>query len=178
MKIYIPSHLRNIGVIEMLYQMIKNTPDTADSTDSFSDYRYTLRTDPVRKFLNLTYPSAWSEQDKENKINYLSSLFYSVKGTFKVLDYIIAFGILSDWEDRDSVNKITYSSRKISIHLKSIGTDKTLFCDYLEKFLCALLYFDELDITIDEISSDIADNAVISINSGYSYYTNYDFVEE
>ena len=163
----------------MLYNMILGYENSAstDDSDSFSDYRYTLKTDPVRKFLNLIYPSDWRTRDGETvtkeKINYLSSLFYSVKGTFKVLDYITAFGILTDWTTKDTTSVLTYTARKISVKVKSISVDKNLFCDYFEKFLCALLYFDELDISVDKVITEITDSAVSSINHGLWFYQYY-----
>ena len=83
MKIYIPSHLRKIGLIDMMYQMISHYTTLLESSeDSFDDYHYILKIDPVRKFLNLVYPNSWPEEIKEETITYLSSMFYSVKGTF------------------------------------------------------------------------------------------------
>lgn len=179
MEVYIPKHLLKVGIIKMLHEMIGQYQlQEAEESDSFSDYRYTLKTDPVRKFLNLIYPTSWAKADGEEvtkeKINYLSSLFYSVKGTFKVLDYILAFGILTDWTTKDTTSTLTYSARKISVKVKSITVDKDLFCDYFEKFICALLYFDELDISVDKVLTEITDSTVASINHGIWFYQKYD----
>ena len=175
MKIYIPKHLRKIKLIDMLYNMIRNYEYTAE-TDSFSDYQYIMKTDPVRRFLNLIYVG--EEDEKIEKINYLATLFYSVKGTYKVLDYITAFGILKDWENIDTTTQITYTVRTLSMTVESISVDKTLFCEYFEGFICALLYFKSIILDIGEIRAEVDGNAVTSINSGSFLFQYYEAKEE
>ena len=175
MKIYIPSHLRKIGLIDMMYQMISHYTTLLESSeDSFDDYHYILKIDPVRKFLNLVYPNSWPEEIKEETITYLSSMFYSVKGTFKVLDYLVNYGILSGWTNKDVTSQISYSSRKVSISIALVTQDEKLFCEYLEQFLCALLYFDELEISIEKIETEVNDRSTTSINHKASFYQYYE----
>lgn len=69
-------------------------------------------------------------------------LFYSVKGTFQVFKYLDQFKII------DATYR--YTTRSITIELSDIGNavEKDRFCQALEDFLSALLYFEELRITI------------------------------
>lgn len=187
MKIYIPKHLRSIPIIGKFCNIIKAYSEGSQtSVDPFSSYQFSLKNDPVKKFLdlsasqNLVYFSFRGKDYKYNKdtgiiqlkvsegnfvdvdkgssdysillrlaktavspdINYLSMLFYSVKGTFQVFKYLDQFKII------DATYR--YTTRSITIELSDIGNavEKDRFCQALEDFLSALLYFEELRITI------------------------------
>ena len=83
MKIHVPIHLRKIEVIDQMCKMIEEYGENfyIDTTDSFENYYYYLKLDPVKRFLNLCISRSdlYSGQDYEVVINYLSRLFYSVK---------------------------------------------------------------------------------------------------
>lgn len=194
MKIYIKEHLREIPIINQLYNMVveygKAYED--DDKDSFDDYRYHLRNDAVLRFLDYVVPSeeefterSLDPSSRSSYINYLSALFYSVKGTYKVLDFILDYDLFQTSkgdpdQTPDTTTKISYTARTISIEIENLpGTlDRDLFCSYLEKFLYTLLYFESLSITINSTSAEIVDTTIASLNHGEAFYQYYEAREE
>lgn len=169
MKIYIPKHIRSLPIIDNLRKMM-SAYKSDQQVDSFSSYRDFLKVDPVYKFLNLVYQGG--NEDKDVVLSYLSTLFYRVKGTYKVIDFLVSFGILGDWKTVKG-EKATYSGRKITVYIPKISLDKDLYCTYLKNFLGALLFFEELYIEIGEIDIDIKGDISSTIESGnfnYNYY--------
>lgn len=196
MQIYIPEYLRQrIPVLQQLYEVIseygKMYPEQAD--DSYSDYRYSLRNDAVIRFLDyvvpgiedyrLRFPGITDEELETlrlENIKYLTALMYSVKGTYKVLDYLTEYDLFQtssgkDIQTPDTTTKVTYTKKSISISISSLPNsfDRDLFCEYLEKFLSALLYFESLTIIIDTISTKISDSTTTSLNHGEAFYQSY-----
>lgn len=99
-------------------------------------------------------------------LNYLTALFYSVKGTFRVFDYLRDYNIIDLVE-----SEIKYTVKSISVTVKSIdGITSSQFCDSFEKFLSALLFFEKLSITIKSNSLSVSDNLLTRINHGNIYY--------
>ena len=98
--------------------------------------------------------------------------------SFSDYQYITAFGILKDWENIDTTTQITYTVRTLSMTVESISVDKTLFCEYFEGFICALLYFKSIILDIGEIRAEVDGNAVTSINSGSFLFQYYEAKEE
>lgn len=170
MKIYIPKHIRSIPIIDSLRKMmLEYSKRKKETVDSFSGYKDSLKVDPVYQFLNLVYPEGW--EDKDTKLAYLSNLFYRVKGTYKVIDFLVSFGILGSWEE--PAGKATYNGRKISIYIPKIKYDRDLYCTYLKNFLDALLFFDELFIEVGEIEMEVKGDVSSRIEHNtfnYRYY--------
>lgn len=106
------------------------------------------------------------ERERKKKINYLSSLLYSVKGTFKVLEYLKQFGILGD----SKILGLTYTTKSIEIRIDAIKVDRDLFFSMLEAFLGALLYFEELTIKVGESKIELGGNLKVNIDTGEFYY--------
>lgn len=137
--------------------------------DSFSDYQWSLSNDPVKRFIDLCLPK--DLVDRQDTINYLSALFYSVKGTYKVFDYLIFHNLIDS-----SRSRITYTAREIKIEISKIGVNKEIFCSALEDFLEALLYFESLKIYIDDIDLEMTGNLTTQLNHGEVYYQYYEAV--
>ena len=136
------------------------------------------RYDPVKKTVytiednNLTDTGYWDdkllpviEEERKRKINYLSSMFYSVKGTFKVLEYLKLFGIFGN-----SLKDIRYTTKSIDIKIDSISVDRDQFFSMIEAFLGTLLYFEELNITIGESKIEFSGELKVNIDTGEFYY--------
>jgi hypothetical protein len=197
MQIYIPKYLgERIPILKQLSEIVtgygkKYSKD--EDIDSFSDYKYSLRNDSVVRFLDYVIPdidefkSRFPDQDetniiqlRNNHISYLTVLFYSVKGTYKVLDYITEYDLFQTSKGKksqgqDLTTKIAYTTKSISIEIQSIPVtlDRGVFCSYLEKFLNELLYFEFLTINIKTISAEITDSTTTTLNHGDAYYQYY-----
>lgn len=168
MKIYIPKHLREIKIIEQLYQMMTSYGEQAvDEIDSFSDFQWSLSNDPVKRFLGLCIPKKddQTSEDYSSNINYLATLFYSVKGTYKVFDYLLYYSVI----DSDK-SKINYTARSISIEIGEILVGKDLFCSAMEDFLKTLLYFESLEIIINSAGINLEGSIVNHLGHGEIYY--------
>lgn len=175
MKVYIPSHLRKIEIVDQMARMIQeySTNYYVSNTDSFDDYYYSLRNDPVKKFLNLciSEDSIGGDQNYEDVINYLSRLFYSVKGTIKVFDYMRSFLNLKFEGD------IVYTTKYIEFNLADITlSDENLFYESMRDFLEALLYFQELRVNIGTVNLILTGNIDNFVGSNLTCYN--EFVAE
>lgn len=204
MKVFIPKHLREIPIINRLYEMIKAYSEdevwNSETPDPFDDYRFSLKIDPVKKFLELCIPYRVSlyidgvpaildsdkkeaiidsvgvpwedafydlvESERRERITYLSRMFYSVKGTYRVFDFILGFEIF-----RTTKCDINYTTRSIQIYISEISIDRDLFCSALEGFLSALLYFESLQIIIGSTRTRLTQELGTSINYGEMFYT-------
>ena len=161
MNIYIPNHIRKIGIVDKMCKLIEaySTAYKDNSADSFNDYYYYLNTDPVKKFLHFCIPeSEWNtngehkNEDYESVISYISRLFYSVKGTCKVFDLMKKYLNLE-------IDNITYNVKTLSFTISEVilvDIDEKVFYDSLIDFLNALLYFGSANIQIDVIKLHIA----------------------
>ena len=151
MRVYIPKHLRNIKIVDQMCNLIQVYSEvTKLDRDSFDDYQYFMKTDPVRIFLKIIIKEdstgqyvLGTEQNYQAVIDYLAELFYSVKGTTKVLDYMhtfLGFGSGDNWYD--------YTPQLLQLTINSSDlSDTGYFNTALVNFLNALMYFSELVIT-------------------------------
>lgn len=172
-----------------------------DAKDSFSDYKYNKNLDPITRFLNYSLPSdkTWrgrnpipneivnsltQEEIEEYKNNYyddlkkvhtlyLVRLFSSVKGTRKVLDYILAYDLFLTTEGKnthgpDTKTVIEYDRKSLSIEIERLPdtVDPNVFCSYLEEFLSNLLYFDKLSIVVKSVSMVVSKEIRTTVNVG------------
>lgn len=132
MNIYIPKHLRQIEVIDNVCRMLENYSSTYYEPDTYPK----VIEDPVKKFLALVCD--------ERFVDYFTRLFYSVKGTIQVLSYMKRFlGYELTYK---------YSTRLLQLkikHIKLKPVDEGTFRILLIDFLNALLYFKDLDLTVD-----------------------------
>jgi hypothetical protein len=91
MKIFIPKNLTNIEIISQLKKMIDGYEDYYEETSNpFDNYYYYLKNDDVKRFISLCLDETKidSSQEYSEVLNYICRLFYSVKGTPLVFDYI------------------------------------------------------------------------------------------
>ena len=176
MKLYIKENLKSIPIINQLYNIVRAyglAYGGEEEQDSMEDYKYYLKNDYVQRFIDYVVLDDGSDAEvRKNKIIYLTSLFYCVKGTYKVLDYMIDYSLVDA--------EITYTTKDITIAITTIpeSLDRDLFCTYLEKFLSALLYFESLNITISSLSVSVMDNTVAALNYGKAFYQSYEAREE
>lgn len=177
MNIFIPENLKKIKVISQLCKMIEDYSNyyEEEPADSFNDYDFYMSYDPVKKFITLCLPEEefydkWSsDQDYDTIINYLSRLFYSVKGTRMVLEY------MRTYLDLTFIGDIIYSPGYISFKLDTLNiSDEAVFRDLLEGFLSALLFYENLDINIAKLNLTIEDQITSYIQGGViTYRINY-----
>lgn len=171
MKIYIPQHLLKLPLIKNLSDLIQAYAEERSGQGEWED-NWLDRNDPVIKFLRLCITESMidtSTQTLDSVIGYLSKLFYSVKGTSKVFEYI------NKYLGLDIVGDITYSVNSLSLRISNVSqTDETTFSTSLQEFLEALLYFREFHLEMDGV--DLTIQSSISNNVGgesmtYSVFT-------
>lgn len=152
MKIYIPQHLLKLPLLANLSAMIRTYAEERGQEGEWED-NWIDRNDPVIKFLRLCITEDMidtSTQTLEDVITYISKLFYSVKGTSKVFDYIKKYLGL------EIVGDIKYSVDSLSLRISNVSqTDETNFSTSLQEFLEALLYFREFHLTMDGVEITI-----------------------
>lgn len=114
---------------------------------SFSDYQTNMKIDPVLRFVGFCVKKKedQSEEEYEAILSYIVRLFYSVRGTKRVFDYISRYlGI------RFAGDPI-YTSKSISFSIdnNTSSYDVSLFNTYLIEFLDTLLYYENLGYKVD-----------------------------
>ena len=167
MKIFIPKNLTNIEIISQLKKMIDGYAEYYEETSgSFDNYYYYLKNDDVKRFITLCISKETldSSQEYSEVINYISRLFYSVKGTPLVFNYIEKYlGI--------KLKNIVYTAETISFEVEEIETfNINSFVNSLRNFLSALLYYGELTSTIEMINLIIKGEIHTNVSSGIIRY--------
>ena len=175
MEIYIPENLKKITVISQLCTMIEGYAGyyEEDPRDSFDDYDFYLSHDPVKAFISLCIPIADGESEEHyiTVNNYLSRMFYSVKGTRLVLEYMKKFLDLKFTEGKEIIYR---PGQKIEFSLDTIPVnDAYLFRDLLEGFLNALLYWSVLDVNVAKVELKVENTIKSYIQGGAITYTFY-----
>lgn len=174
MKIYIPPHIRELGIVKDLCAMIIGYSEILatenDSKNSLDYYYYykTLDYDSVKSFVGICKHLNNSSEDEntsedeitlENEINYITNLFYTVKGTIKVFDFLkLYLNFEFTYEYRINSNELSISLSE-NTYNRFFKPDEELFKDRFENFLKAVLYIKNLNIGIREVELDtIRDN--------------------
>ena len=177
MVIYIPNHLKNaVPILSSLSEMITTYSKEYgfSTTDSFDDYCEYYSINLVKKFIELCLESEEfsDNNDKENIVNYLVRLFYSVKGTSKIFDYMERFlGVVFNGEVKYSVNEVIFDIKEITVK------DAQLYVDCLKGFLSALLYYGDLIAKISTINFEISEVIEVSIAGNVNKYKEFDVIE-
>ena len=170
MKIYIPPHLLKIPLIKNLSSLIQAYAEERNGQGEWED-NWLDRNDPVIKFLKICITEDMidtSTQTIDSVIGYLTKLFYSVKGTSKVFDYIRKYLGL------DIVGDINYSVRSLSMRISNVSqTDETTFSTSLEEFLEALLYFKEFHLEMDGVELTIKSSINNNVGGESITYTSF-----
>ena len=170
MKIFIPRNLSNIEIVSQLSKMIEGYQQYYEETEgSFDNYYYFLKNDDVKRFIGLciTEDDISETQEHSDVLNYISRLFYSVKGTPLVFNYIEKYlGI--------KLNNIIYTAETISFEIEEIKTNNiNVFINSLRNFLSALLYFGEISSTIKMINLIIKGDIHTNVSTGIIRYKEY-----
>lgn len=183
MNIIIPSHLKKIPIIDQLDKLYSTYNSDYNSTveNPFEDYNYYQKSDPVKKFitidleLNGKKSIEESNQDFDTVVNYLTILFYSVKGTSKVIELMLKYL---------NIPECNYSVERCSPKMPSIEIkDPESYSKALEDFCNALLYFKNFNINSDPVNLNInlenkgniqilEDNEAISSYKEFNCYDN------
>lgn len=113
MTIYFPESILKLPLIKKAAEMLDYHAENYDEPDI--DLKETIILDPVKNFLSLYLKN-------EDDIDYFAQLFYSVKGTKKVIQFLYRFGFLNN-----DCTIIYKSSRKLEVRLEGIITKFNVF---------------------------------------------------
>ena len=176
MKIYIPKHLRELGIFRDLARMISvYESGYKDPTSSFDNYQSYMKIDPVLRFVSFCIHQGEDQSEEEYRaiLEYVTRLFYSLRGTRKLFDYMPRYlGI-------KFVGDPVYTTKSINF---SIGNDTewydvSLFNTYLIDFLNCLLYYESLNYKVD-LGLKIMEDKKFYLGSGVMTYKIYEIEEE
>ena len=155
MIVHIPSHLELIPVVNQFSQMIQSYSELyPESTElgSFDYYYSHYSNDFVKQFIKLSLESQGIDPDDENTVNYLTKLFYSVKGTQKIFEYMHKYlGINFIGDVSYSINEVVFEIEEVTV------TDISVYIKTLKEFLSALLYYYDLNIIIDLMNLKVSE---------------------
>ena len=148
MRIYIPQHLKKLGIFRDLGRMVEEyEKNYQDPPSSFTDYQNYMKIDPVLRFVSFCIKQEEGQTEEEYMaiLEYVTRLFYSVRGTKRVLDYIGRYlGIKFIGNPIYTVKTISFS-----IANQTEWYDVSLFNSYLLDFLSALLYYESISYKVD-----------------------------
>lgn len=141
MKIYIPKHLKEVGIFRDLGRMITEYEENyVPPVTSFDDYQLYTKIDPVLRFVSFCISEDQVEEDYESVLEYVTRMFYSVRGTRKVFEYMVRYlGIVFKGEPVYTVRTLSFSIEDRPEY------DASLFNYHLVEFLNYLLYFESLN---------------------------------
>jgi len=176
MFVYIPRHLGKIGVVSQMTDLLMEyakTYGSSGASESFDYYYYYYTIDPVKNFIRMCLTNSGEPLD-EGVQSYLVRLFYSVKGTPKVLDLMekeLGLEFIPDSTGR----KYIYDDNKITYRLGEISTfNLQSFMEGQEKFLKALIYYHDLTALIDSAKLIITESLKTSISVDSWTYTSHE----
>jgi hypothetical protein len=141
-----------------------------DTSTSFTGYQNYMKIDPVLRFVSFCISKKEDQTEEEYQaiLNYVVRLFYSVRGTRRVFDYIQRYlGI------RFIGNPIyTVKSISFSIANQTEWYDVSLFNTYLVDFLNFLLYYEALSYKVD-LNLNITETKDLYLGIGMKTYKIY-----
>lgn len=134
-------HLIELPILQQMVEMYEEYQGNyyKNTQNSFQNYYSSFDIDPVRDFVetNMGPYIEETDADYENVINYVTRMFYSIKGTAKVFDYMDRFfpGIRRSGD-------VVYDGETLSLALVlDSALDNTVeFREALLEFLQTLLY--------------------------------------
>ena len=174
MKIYIPQHLKKLKIFSDLCRMVEEyATNYEDPTSSFDSYQSYMKIDPVKRFIGYCVKEVGEDQDYEVILDYLTRMFYSVRGTRKIFDYMKRFlGI-------NFIGEPVYTIKSISFTLDNslVGEDIAVFNRYLVEFLNYLLYYESLNYRINGLGLEIKDNLEFYCGIGTTTFKLYKDIE-
>ena len=138
-----------------IYESYRRSSYNQGSTGSFQYYYTSQGLDPVRDFVETNLISRIKNiPSYENIIDYVTAMFYSVKGTWKVFDYMGRF--FSDSLEVAGDKIYNGEDLVINLVLENSLYNTVEFVDGLKSFLSSLLW----------IGNPEDDNISISVNDG------------
>ena len=176
MKIYIPNHLRRLRIVNQMCKMIEKYQETGyyeEYTDPYKYYYSSVNNDPVKKFIGVclsdttTGDKAAGIEELENIVNYLTKLFYSIKGcNEKIIECLkTKLGLkISSSEFKKEKSLIS-----LDIELKSMPTvvsnNEKFFIESFTDFLKSLMLLNTIYIVIKTHKLTISDSIKIAIQT-------------
>lgn len=170
MRIYIPEHLRKVGIFRDLTRMIAEyEKGYEDPTGSFDSYQSYMKIDPVIRFIGFCISSE-TIQDYQVVLEYITRLFYSVRGTRKVFDY------MSRYLRIEFIGEPVYTTKSVSFSIKNNPewSDISLFNRYLTEFLEYLLYYESLSYNIEGLGLTVSDDLDFYCGIGAKTFKRYE----
>ena len=183
MRIHIPKHFENLGVMKILKDLIEayilNSPESSVDSYNYYDYNISSSTDPVKRFIEYIY-NVTDEDDingkkRETIINYYTHLLHSLRGSVKVFD------ILKEMESLIGlkIGSYIYSTEELKIDIEDIKViDFDLFNKYLFAFFGSLLYYENIKELINKITLDLEIEVSSSFTGNASFVSEYVVTEE
>lgn len=155
MTLYIPKHLQRLEIVNKLVLMVKYYNENfyeGNGSADFDQFYYLYSLDPVKRFIKMCITSVEDGQDYDQVVNYILNRFFFVKGSYEILDLMEKYlGI--EFEDKPS-----YTNSNIILNIKTINvSDISVWSQALKDFLDYLLYYDQIRMTVDELSLTIED---------------------
>jgi hypothetical protein len=141
-----------------------------DSATSFTDYQSYMKIDPVLRFVGFCIKrrDGQAEEEYQAILEYVTRLFYSVRGTRRVLDYIGRYlGIKFIGNPIYTVKSISFS-----IANQTEWYDVSLFNTYLLDFLSTLLYYENISYKVD-LNLEISETKDLYMGVGIKTYKVY-----
>ena len=173
MKIYIPNHLRHLELVNQMCEMIKKYQETGyfeEYTDPYKYYYSSVNNDPVKKFIGICLSDRFTEiEESENIVNYLTKLFYSIKGcNDKIIDCLKTHIDLeiSSYEFKDD----KYLDLELVSIPKVVNNNEEFFVRLFNDFLKNLMLLDSINLIIKTQNLTISDNITVAIQSDIKVY--------
>lgn len=176
MKIYIPSHLRHLKIVNQMCKMIEKYQETGYYEEYIDPYEYyysSVSNDPVKKFIGICLSNRFTTIEvSENIVNYLTKLFYSIKGCGdKIIDYLKThIGLdISSYEIKTEESSINLYLELASIP-EVLDNNEELFMKLFDDFLKSLMLLDSTNIVIKTLELTISDSISVTVQSGIKVF--------
>jgi hypothetical protein len=146
-----------------------------DSLGSFDYYYAHYSGDSVRSFIELCLLRSdySSESEYSGIVDYLTKLFYSVKGTYLVFLY------MKKYLKIDFIGKIKYNLNHIEFEISEIITnDLSMYISSLKGFLSTLLFYGDLAANINTINLKLEERVSNTISVGIKKYKEFTVTEK
>lgn len=175
MRIHIPKHFENLGVMKILKSLIDAYIREVGSSDlvetNYKDYLRASSVDPVKRLLEyICKLDDGDETKKEYILSYYSHLLYSLRGTIKIFD------ILKEMEDVIDlkIKTYNYSTTQLYVEIDTIEIDDiSLFNKYMSAFFGALLYYKDLKELIENVRLNLEIEISAGISGGAAFVSEY-----
>ena len=129
-----------------------------------------MKIDPILRFVGFCIKQKEGQTEEEYKaiLEYVTRLFYSVRGTRRVFDYISRYlGIRFIGNPIYTVKTISFS-----IANQTEWYDVSLFNSYLLEFLDTLLYYESISYKVD-LNLEVTENKELYFGAGVKTYKIY-----